>query len=130
MKKYTRSCLIALACIASVDVAYAQVNNSATEDRVGSINRSQNQKGQQLNPDQKLMIFAGIRRSATDVKRPPSDFDVVVGAKVASSIELYALPDAVINDVPEAKQYKFTIFNDTVILVDPVSMQVAETIRQ
>jgi hypothetical protein len=120
-----------LACFIRLDFAGAQVSSHTGDDTVGSINRNQTQNQKlQLGPDQKAMIFTGIRQSAINVMRPPSDFLVAIGAQVASSIELYPLPDAVVAAEPEVKPYKFTIFNNTVILVDPISMRIAETIRQ
>ena len=109
----------------------AQAEPSITGDAVGSIssNRTQDQKPK-FNPQQRATIFVGIRQSMIEIKRPPSDFAAFIGMQVSSSIELYALPDAVISAVPDAKQYKFTMINDTVILVDPVSMRIADTIRQ
>ena len=131
MTKYFRIFAVGLASFICTNPTGAQVNSGGANEAVGSINTDQAQNPKsRFNPDQRSMIFFGIRQSATSVTRPPSDFDVFVGTQVQSSVELYPLPDAATAVVPEAKRYKFTMINNTVILVDPVSMQVVDTIRQ
>jgi hypothetical protein len=81
----------------------------------------------QLSPAQKEMIFALIRRTGVDVKPPPSDMLVAIGAQVPSSTELYSLPVAAVAEVPAARPYEYTIVFDTLVLVDPVSRQIVAT---
>jgi Protein of unknown function (DUF1236) len=128
MKKFIQGTAIALVLVCSAGLAGAQVGTpAATTDGKGD---SAPKEQLQLSPVQKAMIFTAIRRSTTSVTPPPGNFRVAVGAQVSSSIALYALPDAAVDKVPDAKSYKYTIINDTLILVDPTSMQVVDTIRQ
>ena len=55
---------------------------------------------------------------------------MAVGAQLPGSVELYMLPDAITAELPAAKQYKYTIWKDQVVLVDPTNLKVAEIIRQ
>ena len=121
---------IAFAFLSGASLAIAQTkhprNNAPAAD---SKNGGQSQE-LKLSPDQKSLIFAAIRRDAISVAPPPRNLAVAIGAQFPSGAPLYALPDAAISSVPDAKPYKFTIVNDTLILVDPASMQVVATIRQ
>jgi hypothetical protein len=47
---------------------------------------------------------------------------------VPPMIELYALPDDIVANNPEAKLYKFTRVDDQVVLVDPTKMRVIAVI--
>ena len=128
MKTFIQSTAIALALASGAGLATAQVGSpAATTDGKGD---TAPKEKLQLSPVQKAMIFTAIRRSTTSVTPPPGDFRVAVGAQVSSSIALYALPDAAVANVPDAKPYKYTIVNDTLILVDPTSMRVVDTVRQ
>ena len=105
-------------------LAAAQTANPA-----GTNQQSQALKHLELTPIQKEIIFTAIRRSSVKIANPPSNLDVSIGAQVASSTELYALPDQVVADVPDLKFFRFTIVNNTLLLIDPASMRVVEIIR-
>ena len=73
------------------------------------------------------MIFTLIRRTRANVKPPPSNILIAIGAQVPSSTELYSLPDAVAAKLPTAKPYVYTIVQDTLVLVDPASREIVAT---
>jgi Protein of unknown function (DUF1236) len=83
-----------------------------------------------LSPAQRETIFTAVRRSTVSITPPPGNLAISVGAAVPASVPLYGLPDAAVRDVPGVKSYKYTIINDTLILVDPASMLIVALIRQ
>jgi hypothetical protein len=133
MKIYFRGGPIALAFLVSAGVARAENgapgwDNSMSPTRTG---QPQTRKQiRQLSPAQKEKIFTAIRKNRVHVQPPPSSILVVIGALVPSSTELYSLPEAAVAKVPAARSYEYTIVQDTLVLVDPVSRQVVATERQ
>ncbi len=128
MKGYVHFGTITLVLLATIGLVNAQPSGDAA--RPLSKNQQQSQERKlTLSPAQKTAIFTVIRSSNVNIKPPPSSLRVAMGAQVPSDTELYALPDAAIKDVPDLKQYKFTIVADTLLVIDPVSMQIVEIIR-
>jgi hypothetical protein len=133
MISYFRSGVIVLTFLASMGVAGAQDNAPGNASAMSPSSKSQPQ-GQkqtlQLSPAQKEMIFTLVRRTGVHVKPPPGNLFVAIGAQVPSSTELYPLPEAAVTEVPAARPYDYTIVDDTLVLVDPVSRQIVATERQ
>jgi hypothetical protein len=82
-----------------------------------------------LTAAQKSAILDAIRRSGSKASSPV-DFATAAGTQVPPSIELYNLPDSALTEVPEAKIVKYTRVHDQVVLVDPTTMRVVETLPQ
>ena len=80
----------------------------------------------ELTPAQRGVIYQAVRSDKSKVA--PSRFSTSIGADVPPMIELYALPDEVLEDNPVAKLYKFTRVDDKVVLVDPTKMRVVAVI--
>jgi hypothetical protein len=84
--------------------------------------------------EQKLLLSAAQRSalyrevSQDKSKTAPKNFSPVIGADVPPMIELYALPDDTLADVPAAKLYKYTMVQDEVVVVDPTKMRVIDVI--
>jgi hypothetical protein len=124
MTGYIRVGTIAVVLLSATGFAAAQTTSPASENQ-----QSQDLKPPKLTPTQKEMIFTAIRRSSVSITRPPSSLGVAIGAQVPSSTELYTLPETVVADLPDLKSFRFTIVNDTLLLIDPTSMRVVEIIR-
>jgi Protein of unknown function (DUF1236) len=126
-----RSGAIALTFLLSMGVADAQDNTSGGAASPPSHNPAEARKQPlRLSPNQKETIFTIIRRGSVQIKPPPSNIFVAIGAQIPSSTELYSIPQAAASKVPASKGYAYTIVNDTLILVDPVSRQIVATARQ
>jgi hypothetical protein len=132
MASYFRGA-IALTFLAWTSVA------GATDDVPGNLkmtspsSKSQPQTGKQvlqLSAAQKETVFTLIRQTGVAVKPPPRDIRVVIGAQVPAPTELYSLPHAAADKVPTARPYEYTIVNDTMVLVDPVSRKIVAIERQ
>jgi hypothetical protein len=61
---------------------------------------------------------------------PPPNFRASVGAEVPGSIELYALPPEAVANAQAASNYRYTMVNDEVVLVDPLNLKVVDIIRR
>ena len=78
---------------------------------------------------QKSAIADAVRRDNKAVE-PTVSFVPSVGAPVPPAIELYILPDKALAEVPAAKNVKYTVVKNQLILVDPTNMRVVEIIPQ
>jgi hypothetical protein len=83
----------------------------------------------ELTPQQRNTIYQTVSKEKSRTPLSAATH-VSVGAQIPASVELYTLPDQVVQDVPSTKLYKYTVWNDQVVLVDPTSMRVIEVIRQ
>ena len=59
----------------------------------------------------------------------PLDIQVEVGGKLPATVELYPLPDDLLTEIAGARKYKYTVWNDQVLLVDPTNMVVADILH-
>jgi hypothetical protein len=75
---------------------------------------------------QRNAIYAEVSKDKS--KMSPKDFSPVIGADVPLMIELYALPDDAVAQVPAAKLYEYTMVQNKVIVVDPTRMRVIDVI--
>jgi hypothetical protein len=78
---------------------------------------------------QRQAIADAVRKENKAVTPPPS-FVASVGAPVPPAIELYILPDNALAQVPAAKEVKYTVLNDQLLLVDPTTMRVVDIIQK
>jgi hypothetical protein len=58
----------------------------------------------------------------------PTEVDYVVGDRIPAGVQLSAFPDRVVREVPAFANYRYTIANDRVITVDPVTNTVVQVI--
>jgi Protein of unknown function (DUF1236) len=106
---------------AGVELAVAQTNDI---DEV--VNTNGVAPKLDLTATQKSAIYQAVHKDKSKVA--PSRFATNVGAEVPPMIELYMLPDDILDNNPVAKLYKFTRVDDQVVLVDPTNMRVTAVI--
>jgi hypothetical protein len=94
---------------------------------LGSVAFAQAQAVIELTPEQRTTIYSTITREPVRVP-PPAGFSFRVGAAVPAEVELYAVPEAVA--VPSVRRYRYTVWNDQIVLVDPGSRKVVQIIRR
>jgi Protein of unknown function (DUF1236) len=132
---YVRYGATVLALLTSVGVAAAQTNqrpsnapmqapSAAPQSGAGA-----SQSSLQLSAQQKTAIFQAVTKEKVKTP-PPADFRPSLGASVPASIELYTLPANAVADAPAAKQFKYTVAQNQVVIVDPTNMKVIDIIRQ
>ncbi len=76
----------------------------------------------QLTPVQRQTIYRTITRER--VRPAQATVQYQVGMRVPESVELYAVPQEVVTEVPTVKTYKYMMVNDRVWLVDPATSEV------
>jgi hypothetical protein len=54
---------------------------------------------------------------------------VTVGMTVPSDVELVTVPEAIYTEVPSIRNYRYFVYNDDVVLVDPSSRRVVQVIE-
>jgi hypothetical protein len=122
---------MALAVLGTVSVAVAQVP-STTPGAPGAPGLNQGaitSQKVQLSPAQKTAIFNAVSKDKSKIVAP-GNFRASIGAQVPASIELYALPPDAVANAQAASSYRYTMVNNQVVLVDPLTMQVIDIIRQ
>lgn len=142
---YIRNSATVLALLAGVSIAMAQApsqnapagspaapkaqtmpSSPSTQSSPNSMNQN---SALQLNASQKTAIFQSVTKEKVKTP-PPANLSLSVGAQVPASVELYALPANIVSTVPATKQYKYTVAQNQVVLVDPASMKIVEIIKQ
>ena len=117
MKSGFRASAITLALLGGVGLAAAQIGGSTSTSTA-----------LQLTPQQRGVIYQTVINEKLRTP-PPADLPVAIGAQIPAATELYALPDAIMADVPSARLYKYTVAQNQVLIVDPTTMKVIDVIR-
>jgi len=121
-----RLAALVAACAASALIA-AGIEPGAAQSNIDETVSAQGMAPKlELTPAQRSAIYQEVHKDNSKVA--PSRFATHVGADVPPMIELYALPDDVVANNPDAKLYKFTRVDDQVVLVDPTKMRVIAVI--
>jgi hypothetical protein len=128
---------MALALLGTVAVAVAQAPPSPTPGGAPAApglnqSTSPNQKVQ-LSATQKTAIYNAVSKDKSKSTSPanlPANFQASIGAKVPASIELHALPPEAVANAQAASSYRYAMINNQVVLVDPLTLQVVDIIRQ
>ena len=131
MISHIRDGAVVLALLASVSLAAAQ-NTPMGPSNAPPAARSDAAKpsaGLQLSAQQKTAIFQTVTKEKVK-SPPPANLSLSVGAQVPASVELYALPANIVSEVPAAKQFKYTVAQNQVVIVDPTNMKIVEIIKQ
>src|SRR5262245_25215518 len=114
-----RSGAITLTFLLSLGAASAQDKSPGSVANPPTHNVAETRKQPlRLSPNQRETIFTLIRRGSVQIKPPPGNIFVAIGARIPPSTELYSIPHAAVTKVPAARGYSYTIVNDTLILVD------------
>ena len=82
-----------------------------------------------LSPAQKTAILGAVRQEGAKIT-PSTNLVATVGATVPTSIELHALPNSAVATAPEARNFKYTMVQNQLVLVDPTTMKVVDVIQQ
>ena len=125
MKNSIRYGAIAVVLLASAGIASAQTSTSPMAPKSGMSQTAP----LHLTAQQKTQIFQTVSKEKVKTP-PPANLALSVGAQVPASVELYTLPSNVTAQVPAAKEYKYTVAQNKVVLVDPTNMKIVDIIAQ
>ena len=81
-----------------------------------------------LTPEQRTIIYRSVPRAPLVVA--PAEVPLTVGTPVPRIVELYDMPDTITTEVPAVRPYRYTVFGEDVVLVDPMTRQVIGVIRE
>ena len=133
MRNSLRLGAMALALLGTVAVAVAQAPPSPTPGGAPAapgLNQSTSPNQMvQLSATQKTAIYNAVSKDKSK-NTSPANFQASIGAKVPPSIELHALPPEAVANAQAASSYRYAMVNNQVVLVDPLTMQVVDIIRQ
>ena len=82
-----------------------------------------------LSEDQRLRVYRALIKEAVATP-PPAGSNIAVGTELPASVQSYAMPVYVVDGVPAAGQYTFTVWDNQVVLVDRGSRKVVAVIRE
>jgi len=116
-------CTAAALLVAGANVAVAQTT-IIERDSPSVITR----ESVELTPVQRTTIYRTVTRER--VRTAPGGVDVRLGARVPQAVELREMPSAVVEEVPTVRRYRYMVVNSEVVLVDPLTSEVVEIIRQ
>ncbi|MBO0756534.1 MAG: DUF1236 domain-containing protein [Bradyrhizobiaceae bacterium] len=125
--RFSAIALSLLGSIGSIGGAHAQ---SVSQFQSGSANPGTSEiQGLKLSAAQRATIFRAINQEKAKIT-PPPPFQPRIGAEAPPSMALYVLPDDALAQIPDGQQYKYTVVQNQVVLVDPTTMRVVDVIRQ
>lgn len=132
----TRHATIAAALIVGATAAHAQttvITREPVESQTVITREPQTQtvvthERLQLTPVQRQTVYRTIVRER--VRPAPPTVEYRVGARVPENVQLYEVPDDVVAEVPEIRQYRYMMVNNRVVLIDPATSEVVAELAQ
>ena len=98
--------------------------SAATGKSDGSTGTS---KGPQLSGEQRTKVQTGFRSHKRESVKN-LNISVNVGVAVPRSVTLYSVPEDVIVIVPEYRRYKYFVYEERIVIVDPETFEIVEII--
>lgn len=80
-----------------------------------------------LSSKQEKVVYTDAMRGAHPIQR---SMQVTVGERIPTDIELMPLPQVIVQDVPDFKDYRYFVVNREVVLVDPDTREIIDIIRE
>ena len=81
-----------------------------------------------LPPEKQALVREHVKRSA--IPTAQIGMPVSVGITLPETIELFALPQDAVTEVPKVTSYKFLVTGDAIAVVDPGSRKVVQLIER
>lgn len=82
----------------------------------------------QLSGEKRTKVQSAFRSHRSEAVVKDIDINVSVGVAVPRSVTLYAVPEEVVVIVPEYRRYKYFIFGDKVVIVDPGTYEIVDVL--
>jgi hypothetical protein len=82
----------------------------------------------QLSGEKRTKVQSAFRSHRSEAVVKDIDIDVSIGVAVPRSVSLYAVPEEVVIIVPEYRRYKYFIFGDKVVIVDPGTYEIVDVL--
>jgi len=81
----------------------------------------------QLKPEQKTKVVTTFKRHRVEPARN-INIDVSVGTVVPRKVHLHPIPQDIVVIVPQYRSYKYFVFEDRVIIVEPATYEIVEVL--
>ena len=116
MKSYVLATAAALGLLAAVPAGAQTSVTTTTTETTGSVT---------IAPEKRTIIRQqlGTAKPVTIKER------VTVGATVPETVELQSVPETIVSDIPSVKGYRYFVYNDDVVLVDPKTRKVVTIVE-
>ena len=117
MKRIVLATVAALGLVSAASAQSTSVTTSkTTTETTGSIS---------IAPEQRTII----RQKLATTKPVTVKEKVTVGWTVPEDVELSAVPDTIVADLPSVKGYRYFVYNNDVVLVDPSTRKVVTIVE-
>ncbi|WP_171946506.1 DUF1236 domain-containing protein [Hyphomicrobium sp. CS1GBMeth3] len=80
----------------------------------------------QLSGEKRTKVQSAFRSHKSEAVVKDISIDLNIGVSVPRSVTLYTVPQEVIVIVPEYRRYKYFIFEDKVVIVDPDTLAIVD----
>jgi len=116
MRSLIRSVAVALSLIGAVAVATAQTTGTPIETAPVP-----------LPPEKQAIVKEHVRRTKVPIAEVGGP--VTVGMTVPATVELFALPQDAVTEVPTVTRYKFLLMHNAIAVVEPETRKVIQIIQ-
>jgi Protein of unknown function (DUF1236) len=82
----------------------------------------------QLSQDQRSRIQAVIGKEHAPRFSGSEHFDITVGARVPRDVHVAVLPEDIVSIVPEYRGFDYVMVGDSILIVDPVTLEIVAVI--
>jgi hypothetical protein len=82
----------------------------------------------QLSQDQRTRIQAVIGKEHAPRFSGTEHFDISVGARVPRDVHVAVLPEDIVTIVPEYRGFDYVLVGDSILIIDPVTLEIVAVI--
>jgi hypothetical protein len=82
----------------------------------------------QLSQDQRTRIQAVIGKEHASRFRGAEHFDISVGSRIPRDVHLAVLPEDIVSIVPEYRGFEYVLVGDSILIVDPATLEIIAVI--
>lgn len=107
------------------DGANADASEGASEGAEG-MDKAPSGSVTQLKGEKRSKAQSAFRAHRSEAVVDDIDVDISIGTSIPSSVSLYAVPQDVVVIVPEYRSYKYFIYEDRVVIVDPGTLAIID----
>ena len=116
MKSFVIATATAIGLLAAVPAGAQTSVTTTTTETTGSVT---------IAPEKRTVI----RQQLGTAKPATIKEQVTVGATIPETVELQSVPETIVSDIPSVKGYRYFVYNDDVVLVDPKTRKVVTIVE-
>jgi hypothetical protein len=103
-------------------------SSTGASDGTAGTNNTPSASVTQLSGEKRTQVQSVFRSHKSEGVVKDIDINVSVGVAVPRSVSLYTVPEDVLIIVPEYRRYKFFIFGDKVVIVNPNTYEIVDVL--